>query len=732
MNRTISGRITLNLLAGIVITVVTIVLAVVWMASRQNEQAAESTQTMVVGGVAAMKRRAEALANDYGWWDDAYLAFESGDAEWLDINVGSSVTETMVADLFAILSPEGEIAYAWEMDEEQKLATILTPDAVKAIRNLTADMPVESLAARGAFLRVGADPLVIGVSRITPFLSHPDIDPKRLPLFVSGIRLSKERLGDLGRTFLIDDLHFDPTVHAEAAPGMSELPALDIFGEPIGAYVWTTPTPGYAVLRRVLPPIGVALVLFSIAAGIAALRARRMAVALTESEKVAVVAARTDGMTGLKNRTGFNELLESPGYQAACSAGHFAVIYLDINGFKGVNDSIGHHGGDELVKALAGRIRSVLPPEAIFARIGGDEFAVALIGPTVRDSTVGIASAIVHCLDQPFTVYGFEFHVTVAVGYAIASGTGLTPGEIVRRADLAMYQAKNGAERDAIAYHSTMETGALEKKQVEVALRRAIDEGELRVFYQPVVRSSDLSIVGVEALLRWTSKEFGTVSPSLFVRVAEETGLIHEVGRFVIDRACRDMLDWPGLRMAINISPVQLRDPNFTEDVVGIVQRYGLSPHQFELELTEGILVNNPTIAKRKLANLKSAGFLLSLDDFGTGFSSIGYLRQFPFDLLKVDRSFVRDLGLNSTANALVQALVSLGDAMDLSVIAEGIENEDQLKLLRLVQCEFVQGFLLSRPIPAAELSALLERLGPDRRFPIGRAPEEPRVATGA
>ncbi|MCB1435449.1 MAG: EAL domain-containing protein, partial [Alphaproteobacteria bacterium] len=179
------------------------------------------------------------------------------------------------------------------------------------------------------------------------------------------------------------------------------------------------------------------------------------------------------------------------------------------------------------------------------------------------------------------------------------------------------------------------------------------------------------------------------------------TGLIHDVGRVVIDRACRDMQAWPGLKMAVNISPVQLREPNFADELLATVERYGLSPDQFELELTEGILVNNPTIAKRKLAHLKEAGFSLSLDDFGTGFSSIGYLRQFPFDVLKVDRSFVRDLGLNTTANALIQSLVSLGDALNLSVIAEGIENEDQLKLLRLVQCEFVQGFLISRPVPA-------------------------------
>ena len=725
MGQAITGRITLNLIAGIVITVVTVVLAIFWMAARQNDQAEQSTYTMVVGGVGAMARRAESLASDYAWWDDAYKAYVGGDRDWFDTNFGESVEETEVANVFAVLSTEGKIEYSWVLGDELVIEDLLGPDVIERVRGFAAHLPAESLAAAQGLIVVGANPMAIGVSRITPFLSDPGIDPKTLPLLVVGQMLYAERLGELGKTFLIDDLHFEVGEGPSRSSATSAVPAIDIFGETVGHYIWTPPTPGDAVLRSVLPPIAIALVLFCVVAFVTAFRARKIAIALTESEKEAVVAARTDGMTGLKNRTGFNELLGSPEYLAACTLGQLAVVYLDINGFKAVNDSIGHHGGDELVKALSARLKSVLPPDAVFARIGGDEFAVALAGPSVRDTAAGAASAVVHSLDQPFTIHGFEFHVTVAVGYAVAVGTGLTPSEIVRRADIAMYHAKNGAEREAVAYHSTMETGALEKKQVETALRRAVEEGDLRVNYQPVVRASDLTIVGVEALIRWTSKEFGTVSPSLFIPVAEETGLIHDIGRFVVDRACQDMLRWPGLKMAINISPVQLRDPNFADDILGTVERYGLSPHQIELELTEGILVNNPTIAKRKLAHLKNLGFILSLDDFGTGFSSIGYLRQFPFDILKVDRSFVRDLGMNSTANALIQSLVSLGDAMDLSVIAEGIENEDQLKLLRLVQCEYVQGFLISRPIPAEEITDLIARLGPERRFQLnGREPE--------
>jgi EAL domain-containing protein (putative c-di-GMP-specific phosphodiesterase class I) len=279
-----------------------------------------------------------------------------------------------------------------------------------------------------------------------------------------------------------------------------------------------------------------------------------------------------------------------------------------------------------------------------------------------------------------------------------------------------MYQATAAAEREAVAYHATMETDALEKKRVEAALRKAIEVGELTVVYQPIVRTSDMTIAAFEALVRWDSKEFGTIAPALFVPVAEETGLIHEVGSFVIHRVCQDLARWDtDLKISINISPVQLRDPNFANDLAAMVGRSGARPESFELELTEGILVSNPAIAKRKLETLKKLGFSLSLDDFGTGFSSINYLRQFPFNKLKVDRSFVREIGVNPTANALIQAVVSLGDALELAVVAEGIENEEQLSLLRLLQCEYIQGFYLSRPITAEQVGALLEGAGPQR-----------------
>ncbi len=727
----IAGRITLNLVAEIILTLVTVSLAILWMASKQNEQAEEATKTMVLGGISAMEDHVKQFANDYSWWEAGYDAYVKGDRAWVDENFGSGVTDTQISDAIVIISTAGKIDYHWEVAGiPTPPAQSFTPHVIANIQAMMKGVPLANDNAGSGYFQDGDNIILMAVNRITPVSKAATTDPATLPLLVQAVYLNKTRLMELGKQFLVDDVHLE-VGKPSAAVVSGDYPLVkDLDGNVIGAIVWSPPNPGSTVLGRVAAPVAGALVLFCAIAVVAAFRTRKLAVALTDSEKEAVHAARTDSMTGLRNRTGFTEWIEGPVAQAACASGQFAVIYIDINGFKAVNDSIGHHGGDILVKLLADRLSSVLLPEATLARIGGDEFAIVMTGKASRDAAPGAASAVVHSLDQPFTVEGFEFHVTASVGYAVAGGMGVTTSEIVRRADIAMYHAKGSAEREALAYHGTMETGALEKKQIEAALRKAIEQGDLKVFYQPVVTAGDLKIVGLEALVRWTSPEFGAVSPALFIPVAEETGLIHDIGRFVVDRACQDLLKWPGLKMAVNISPMQLREPNFANDILAIVERYDLSPRQFELELTEGILVKNPTIAKRRLAALKDLGFSLSLDDFGTGFSSIGYLRQFPFDVLKVDRSFVRDIGINATANALIQSLVSLGDAMDLSVIAEGIENEDQLRLLRLVQCEYLQGFYLSKPVAADEITALLAAGGASRQIKVApAAPGRERLA---
>ncbi|MCX5576916.1 putative bifunctional diguanylate cyclase/phosphodiesterase [Kaistia terrae] len=716
MSHPIAGRITFNLVVGILVTVVTVIAGIAWMAYRQNDQAAEQTRTMVMGGVDAMHTRIQGLANDYSWWEEAYDAYQRGDEEWIGANIGTGIVDTQIADFLAILSPEGELKYGWSTPADAPTPkSVLSPELIGMIEDLIRSARVENNAARSGYIETAAGTLLVGVARIAPFSKAETVDPASLPLLVMGFYLDKKRLSGLGQTFLIDDLRLEPE---DPSHKDSEFPEIrDLYGEVIAHFVWTPPTPGFAVLRNVVAPIAGGLLVFCLIAMGTVLRARRLALSQALSERQAIEAARTDSLTGLTNRFGFNEMIGGAAFLDASGKGAAAIIYLDVNGFKSVNDSIGHQGGDELVGMLAERLAMILPADACFARVGGDEFAVALTGRPALEAVAGIASAMVHALDQPFAVAGFQFQVTAAVGYAVSDGPDVAPEELLRRADLAMYQAKNAAERDAVQYHSGLETGALHRKRLGMALRSAIEMNEMSVVYQPIVRVSDLTIVSVEALVRWESGEFGRVSPAEFIPVAEETGAIHDIGKFVFQRACQDMVDWTGLKISINVSPAQLRDPSFANDLGAIARRHDVVPNRFKLELTEGLLVRNPTIAKRKLARLKSMGFGLSLDDFGTGFSSIGYLRQFPFDWLKIDKSFIAELGTNQTANALIQSMIALGDAMDIAVVAEGIETVEQLMLLRMLHCEYVQGFFLAKPMSAAEITALLAELGESRRI---------------
>ncbi len=698
MAKAVTGRLSLGFLAGIVLAVLCVVVALALMAGRQNADGRAAALAAVTHSIESLGLETRQAAAEY--------ALQGGFSERVAA-VSEAILETV--DRLFIVGADGRVSWSQSAEGRSQVPHELSAAANELAATANPFDPLGPMT----FAVAGEDLFLLSVSPLSEVERLAAASPTEGAFVVAALRLDERRLADLGAHAGVEALR----VELGPAPSGAEFPLIvGSHGEILGRFAWTPPSPGSAQLRGVLLPVGTILLLLCAVGGVAAFRTQRHVDDLVERERVAAMAARTDAVTGLLNRNGFHALLGSDRVLVASNLGQLGVVYLDINGFKSVNDSIGHRGGDELIRVLADRLASVLPPNTAFARIGGDEFAALLSGDNARDTIAGAAAALVHALEEPFLVSGFEFHVTAAVGYAIATRPGMAPGEILRRADLAMYQAKAASEREAVAYHATMETDALEKKRVEAALRRAIETGELTVVYQPIVRTSDMTVGSFEALVRWDSKEFGIMPPALFVPVAEETGLIHEVGSFVIHRVCQDLARWDtDLKISVNISPVQLRDPNFASDFLAMVERSGARAESFELELTEGILVSDPSMARRKLETLKKLGFGLSLDDFGTGFSSIGYLRQFPFTKLKVDRSFVREIGVNPTANALIQAVVSLGDAMDLAVVAEGLENEEQLSLLRLLQCEFIQGFYLSRPLTADQVATMLEKAGSGR-----------------
>jgi len=699
----LTRQIAVCLAVGAVVTFLTVGLTVVWMAHEHDTQAARSTRTMVVGGLETMHRRLQALTNDYAWWNEAYQAYHRGDREWIDANIGTGITGTEIADALVIVSPEGRMDYGWAVEGGDTAESIFSDKAVRAAILAMQDVAVARNQAHTIVARGPSGIVLIGVARIVPAESLDGADRGTMPYIMMAQYLNEERLSELGRSFLLQDL----SIHDTPIEGQDSLPLENAFHQELAYMTWTPPRPGAALLRKAALPLAGALGIFSMAMMLIGLRAQTLANALFRSEQEASLSARRDHLTGLVNRFGLNEILASKACTDAAARGELAVVYLDINGFKEVNDSVGHHGGDLLVCEIARRVEAALPEGARLARVGGDEFVVVLTGEPAAD-VAKVSMLLPEALDAPFSVLGMEFHISCAVGYTSTSRGSVPPDELIRQADMAMYQAKSSKQREAVAYLPSMETGALERKQFEGRLWHALQDGELSVAYQPIASAQDLAPTGLEALIRWYSPELGHVSPAKLVEVAEESGLIRDIGNFVLHRVCADMHRWPGLRVSVNVSPAQLRDPGFVSTFTDILARYDIDPGQIEIELTENVMVGDAVPTARKLAQLRRLGVTIALDDFGTGFSSIGSLRAFPFDRVKIDRSFIHDITTNPDSAALVRALVAVADAMDLDVVAEGVETNEQAQLVRISGCEYLQGYLLSRPLNAEQMQKYL------------------------
>ena len=698
----LTTRITSLLIGAILITVVTVLGALFWMANEHNKKAAADSQTMIAGGIAALQETLETVTKDYSWWEDAYNNIRAQNDDWLYPNMGSGVTEADTADIMVIVQPDFSIRFAWQNGmEEEPDPTILDRAVVDQMVGLLADVPTSEVEARFGLFDFGDQIAMLAVARVVPD-DLENLNAADLPVNIMGYFLTPDRIAAIGEGFLIDDL----TLSRSHDDKHQFFELTGLAGQHLAHLHWTPQQPGNALLARAALPIGIALGVFALLGFAAAGRARNAANKLALSEQQANHAARFDSLSGLPNRLNFTERLASRSIQRAAESNELAVIFADVNGFKIVNDTIGHAGGDRLIQELADRLRDALPKYAFLARVGGDEFNILVTHRNAAEAADAIARKMLTALDEVFVVNGASFHITAAAGYATAEDDDIAAEEVVRRADVAMYRSKEDDALEPVAYEPAFESGAAKKKQIEEALRAGMESGELTVFYQPIVDAGSHDMTGVEALLRWNSAELGPVSPVTFIPIAEEAGLIVDIGKFVLEQACADMASWPSLKVNVNVSPAQLRDPMFVENVIGIVELADINPKRIEIELTEGIVVSHPELARQKLEQLKEAGFTIALDDFGTGFSSIGYLRQLPFDKLKIDRCFISDVGTSDKANSLLQSLITLGDALDLKVVAEGVETKEQANLIHLLGCELLQGFFFAKPMPIAQLRA--------------------------
>ncbi len=435
----------------------------------------------------------------------------------------------------------------------------------------------------------------------------------------------------------------------------------------------------------------------------------RMSAGILERENRITHLAFHDVLTGLPNRTYFRQSLDQAILQVGRTGGAIAVLCLDLDRFKGVNDTLGHPVGDALLKAI-GTMVSEVAPDGLVSRLGGDEYAVILSGQFDADRPRVLAQSILDMMRQPVVADGHHIATAVSIGIAIGPADGKDADELLKNADLALYLAKEDGRGVFRFFEPALDAAARWRRQVELDLREAIRAGQFVLNYQPVFDLKADRIGGFEALVRWHHPERGIVPPAEFIPIAEDTGLIIAIGEWVMQEACRQAMHWPEhIRVAVNVSPLQFRNSGLQAIILQALAHSGLAPDRLEIEITESVFLDGEGPVIALLHTLRAMGIRVALDDFGTGYSSLSYLRSFPFDKIKIDRSFITSIATDPSAAAIVRAIVDLATALDMETTAEGVEDTGQLDLLRGEGCGNIQGYLFSRPVESSRIAGLLE-----------------------
>ncbi len=420
--------------------------------------------------------------------------------------------------------------------------------------------------------------------------------------------------------------------------------------------------------------------------------------------------AKFDELTGLANRTQFRERITAMLAGVHDHEHHITVHLIDLDRFKAINDTLGHPIGDKLLKEVAFRLSTVIHPHDMITRFGGDEFVVLQTITDRRQDADWLAQRLARTLNEPFEIDGHRIDIGASIGIAMAPTDGIDADELLKKADMAMYAAKNSGGGGHRFFAMDMEEAVQERRALELDLRDALGTDQFRLNYQPLVDLRTGRVTTCEALMRWKHPVRGEVPPAVFIPIAEETGMIVALGEWALNRACVEAATWPhGVKVAVNLSPVQFRDRGLALQVVTALAKSGLPAQRLELEVTERLLLEDNDGTLATMQQLNNLGVALSLDDFGTGYSSLNYLRKFPFHKLKIDQSFVADLGDESDVRAIIGAVASLGAGLNMTVVAEGIETEEQMKLVTTQGCHEGQGYLFGRPMSGEAILARLE-----------------------
>ncbi|MDB5538918.1 MAG: hypothetical protein JWQ89_645 [Devosia sp.] len=679
-----------------------------WSARQIDENALSRQSQRIIHAVQAQLAFIPRDQESVAIWDDAVIAARDHDEPWLDNNIGRWMYDYFGHDETYVLSPDDTAIYA------AKDGHTVAAGAFDERRAVTMPL-VEDLRTRAAAGYADAPPhiadyvLIDGrpaIASVIPLVSDSGNIAQALgrePVLVSIVWLELDFELRMIDRYMTEVGRF--TTATVPGAGMSTFPVTNRSGRIVAFFEWLPYRPGTNLLERTAPAL---VATFLIIAGLVVLLVYRLWLALNALEQRRLDAERQateDALTGLPNRLSFDRQFDFLLGAAKLRDPPLALLMLDLDRFKQVNDTLGHHAGDDLIRAVAERLAEVVGPSDVLARLGGDEFAIlhSCYAGTIEVS--GLAQRIVDTIARPFRVQGSDAFVGVSIGVVIAGPGQRDSRELSRKADIALYEAKSAGRNRAAIYEESMDELVQSRHTIEAELREALrTPGQLWVAFQPLCGKGEGELMGAEALLRWNHPRLGHVSPSQFIAIAEGSGLIEHLGEFVLRRAAVFGARWPGRTIAVNISPAQLRNPNFAERVFALLKETGMRPADLEIEITEGILLDDESTASNSIRRFRDAGIRIALDDFGTGYSSLNYLKRYPVDRIKIDRSFIAQLSTANASNAIVQAMVTLAHAMGIEVTAEGVETEEQFRVLVAMGCDTFQGYLFSRPLSAGDI----------------------------
>ncbi|KNC90389.1 putative bifunctional diguanylate cyclase/phosphodiesterase [Trabulsiella odontotermitis] len=692
---------------GLVVSIVALLyLSLHLISSKTNEIDEHRTTLAIEGAIQTSVNRVLSLVIDNAIWDDAVRKIypPTLDKAWLYETWGAGYKVNNLYDGTFVLDQNFKLLWgSFRSEPFTESSMRFLGDGFQSIIHKHADALKSGKNIYAGITKTDVGVAFVGIGLIRPMIGRLEVYDNTRRYLVITRHINAAILNELGNTFQINDL----TMTADKTSSFS-VPLHTVGGATVAWLSWQPRHPGAEAAQAASSDIRHIVLL---AAGLITLFILFSSVGLfklASNEKYARDIALTDWLSRLPNRRALIEKLEDA--QNPSNNEIKTAVFIDLDGFKDVNDVHGHDVGDELIIRIAHTLQAIVPPGGMLARLGGDEFAMTLEGEHSEAQAATFAGQVLECLNAPIRLGERTIHIGASIGIASGSPEDCLRSELFRRADIAMYHSKITGKGRITHYDAELNSAREYHLMIENDIRLGLENDEFEVWYQPIVDARTQTMVIVEALVRWPRRPKGELKPDEFINIAETGGLIYSLGQFVLRRACQDLQPLDDLRLSVNISPAQFRDPGFEEKVAEVLADCRFPASRLQLEVTETYVLESPERARTAILNLKTLGTAVALDDFGTGYSSLGYLRRFSFDCVKIDKSLAGLVGDDEQASALVCGTIRVASALGMTVIAEGVETEKQLKLLRLAGCDLLQGFYFSEPMPIDSLLQLRQQ----------------------